>query len=282
MKKFLTVAIILLTTIFAGCKQQEPELNFQDLEAKYNAQIGVYVLDTNDGREIAYKADDRFAYCSTHKFLSVGALLKRKSLDELNELIKYSAEEILPYSAITKAHVDDGLTVAEICEAALRISDNTAANLVIEELGGIDAFRDSLRAIGDDVTEPARLEPDMNIYSPGNFDDTSTPRQLAKDLQVYLLGDVLSDDKKVLLSYWMSDNAITDDLIKLGVPKDWKVLDKSGTGINYGTRNDIGLVCPPNRKPIVVAIMTRRNEENALFDDAIVAEVSKMIFSALQ
>ena len=281
MKKFFIAAII-LTTIFAGCKQQESELNFQALEAKYNAQIGVYVLNTNDGREIAYKADERFAYCSTHKFLSVGALLQRKSLEELNELRIYSADEILPYSAITKANVDKGLTVAEICEAALRISDNTAANLVIEELGGIDAFRASLRAIGDNVTEPARLEVDLNIYDPDSPDDTSTPRQLAKDLQTYLLGDVLREDKKILLMTWMSDNAITDELIKASVPKDWKVVDKSGTGINYGTCNDIAVVFPPEGKPIVVAIMTRRNEASARFDSALVADVARMIFTAPQ
>ena len=279
MKKFLILALALLM-LSAGCKQETPELNFGALEAKYNAQIGVYVLDTNDDSEIAYNADERFAYCSAHKFLTVGALLQRKSLDELNELIKYSAEEILPYSAITKAHVDDGLTVAEICEAALRISDNTAANLVIEELGGIDAFRESLRAIGDDVTEPARLEPELNIYKPDSLDDTSTPRQLAKDLQMYLLGDVLRDDKKILLMTWMSDNSITDDLIKAGVPKDWKVVDKSGLGINYGTRNDVAVVFPPDRKPIVVAIMTRRNEESARYDNTLVADVARMIFSA--
>jgi len=282
MKNFLIAAIIIITTIFAGCKQQEPELNFQALEAKYNAQIGVYVLDTNDGREIAYKADERFAYCATHTIFSVGALLQRKSFDELNELRIYSAEELLPYSAITKVHVNDGLTVAEICEAALRLSDKTAANLVLEELGGIDAFRASLRAIGDDVTEPARLELDMNIFNPDSLDDTSTPRQLAKDLQMYLLGDVLREDKKILLTEWLSENSINDELIEVGVPKDWKVVDKNGTGINYGTCNDIGVVFPPNRKPIVIAILTRRNEENARFDDTLVGEVAKIIFSALK
>ena len=174
------------------------------------------------------------------------------------------------------------MTVAEICESALRVSDNTAANLVIEELGGVDAFRESLRAIGDDVTKPARLELDLNAFTPGNTDDTSTPRQLANDLKLYLLGDVLDEEKKSLLATWLSDNAITDKLIKAGVPKDWKVLDKSGAGIDYGTRNDIAVVYPPNRKPIIIAIMTRRNEANALFDDALIADVAKMIFNALQ
>ena len=281
MKKFLILLIALLS-LLSGCNRQSTDLNFSELETKYDARIGVYILDTNDNREIAYKADERFAYCSTHKVLSVGALLQRKSLDELDERRTYSAEEILLHSPITQAHIDDGMTVAEICEAALRVSDNTAANLVIEELGGVDAFRESLRAIGDDVTKPARLELDLNAFTPGNTDDTSTPRQLANDLKFYLLGDVLDEEKKSLLATWLSDNAITDKLIKAGVPKDWKVLDKSGAGIDYGTRNDIAVVYPPNRKPIVIAIMTRRNEANALFDDALIAEVAKMIFNALQ
>lgn len=279
MKKLLIVAIILLTFL-TGCKTRTADLNFRELETKYNAQIGVYVRDTNDDSEIAYNADERFAYCSTHKFLSVGALLQRKNLDELDKRIFFSAEEILPFSAITKAHVDSGLTLAEICEAALRISDNTAANLVLEELGGVAAFRESLRAIGDDVTEPARLELELNIFSPDSIEDTSTPRQLANDLELYLLGDILSDEKKSLLAKWMSDNAITDDLIKAGVPQDWKVLDKSGAGINYGTRNDVAIIFPPNKKPIVVAIMTRRNEESARFDNALIEEIARMIFTS--
>ena len=281
MKKFLIAALILMTFL-SGCKTRTNDLNFRELEDKYNARIGVYVLDTNDNREISYNADERFAYCSTHKFLSAALILQRKSRDELNERKFFSAAEIVPYSPITQAHVADGMTLAEICEAALRVSDNTAANLMLAELGGVDTFKRSLRELGDDVTEPARLEPELNIFAPDSLDDTSTPRQLAKDLELFLLGDALSDDKKILLTTWMSDNTLTDGLIKRGVPDGWQVLDKSGGGINYGTRNDVALVCPPNRKPIVVAIMTRRNEASANFDNALVADVARKIFSARQ
>ena len=117
----------------------------------------------------------------------------------------------------------------------------------------------------------------MNIFSPDSIDDTSTPRQLAKDLEIYLLSDLLSDDKKFLLTTWMSDNALTDELIRAGVPKDWRVLDKSGNG-NFGTRNDIAVVYPPNRKPIIIAIMTRRNEPDAKFDNALIADIARKIF----
>ena len=280
MKKFLFIVLAMM--IFAAtCNGKPSDLNFRELEEKYDAQIGVYVFDTNDGGEIAYNADKRFAYCSTHKFLSVGALLQKKNLNELDTLKIFSTGEIVPYSPITQEHVDSGLTLAEICEASLRVSDNTAANLVLEELGGVEAFKASLRAIGDEVTEPARLEPELNIFAPDDISDTSTPRQLAKDLELYLLGDLLSDDKKILLATWLSGNAITDELIKAGVPKSWKVFDKSGTG-NYGTRNDVAIVCPPTGKPIVVAIMTRRNEADAKFERNLIAEVTRMIFNSRQ
>ena len=277
MKKFLIVLTAMLIIFTVNTAQA---VTFRELEKKYDAQIGVYVFDTNTRREISYHADKRFAYCSTHKVLSVAALLKLKTLDELNERKFFSEEEILSYAPITKNHVADGMTLAEICEAAVRVSDNTAANLILRELGGVENFKASLREIGDNVTEPARLEPEMNIFSPDSIDDTSTPRQLAKDLEIYLLRDLLSDDKKFLLATWMSDNAVTDELIRAGVPKDWRVLDKSGSG-NYGTRNDIAVVYPPNRKPIIIAIMTRRNKPDAKFDNALIADAAKIVTARL-
>ena len=277
MKKFLFIVLAVMIFVVAG-EGESSDLNFRELEEKYDAQIGIYVLDTNDGSEIAYNADKRFAYCSTHKFLSVGALLRRKSLGELDERKIFTAEEIVPHSPITQENVGGGLTLAEICEASLRVSDNTAANLVLKELGGVEGFKATLREIGDDVTEPARLEPELNIFAPDDIRDTTTPRQIAHDLERYLLGVLLSDEKKFLLATWLSDNAITDELIKAGVPQGWKVLDKSGTG-NFGTRNDVAIVCPPNRKPIVVAIMTRRNEADAEFARDLIAEVTRMIFA---
>lgn len=151
--------------------------------------------------------------------------------------------------------------------------------MILKELGGVENFKAALRELGDDITEPARLEPELNFFD--SVKDTSTSRQMAKDWELYLLSDFLSDDKKILLATWMSDNAVTDELIKAGVPDGWKVLDKSGNG-TYGTRNDIAVVCPPNRKPIVIAIMTRRNQPDAKFDNALVADAAKIIFSRLK
>lgn len=270
----LTLAIIFFPAI---CAAQSKD--FSALEEKYNSVIGVYAIDTENNKTIEYNADLRFAYCSTHKVFTVAELLRKKSLDELRKIKHYKDEDILSYAPITKNHVADGMTWEEICQAALRVSDNTAANLILEEIGGINAFRKFLRRIGDNVTFPVRDEPALNFFAPNDIRDTSTPRQMALNLKKYILGNELSNKKKKLLIDWMSNNSITDTLIKAGVPKNYSVTDKSGSGANYATRNDIAVIYPPNHKPIVIAIMTRSKNVDAQFDDALIADITKIIFN---
>ena len=193
------IFILILAIIFCQkiCAAQSE--NFSKLEEKYNSVIGVYAVDTETKRTIEYNADLRFAYCSTHKVFTVAELLRRKSLNELQQIKYYKDEDILSYAPITKNHVADGMTWAEICQAALKVSDNTAANLILEEIGGVKNFRKSLRRIGDKITFPARNEPELNFFALDDILDTSTPRQMALDLQKYILGDLLCKDKKNLL-----------------------------------------------------------------------------------
>lgn len=270
----LTLAIIFFPAI---CAAQSKD--FSALEEKYNSVIGVYAIDTENNKTIEYNADLRFAYCSTHKVFTVAELLRQKSLDELQKIKHFRAEDILSYAPITKNHVADGMTWEEICQAALRVSDNTAANLILEEIGGVKAFRKFLRRIGDKITFPAHNEPELNFFAPNDIRDTSTPRQMALNLKKYILGNELSNKKKKLLIDWMSNNSITDTLIKAGVPKNYSVTDKSGSGANYATRNDIAVIYTPNHKPVVIAIMTRSKNVDAQFDDALIADITKIIFN---
>ena len=281
MKKFyLAFAIFFSVIIFAGQVQAETKLNLAELEKKYDAVIGFYAVDMESGKKFSYKANERFSYCSTHKVFTVAELLRQKNISDLEEVKNFSAEDILSYAPITKEHVADGMTLAEICSASIRWSDNTAANLILQEIGGVENFAAALRKIGDKVTKPARYEPELNLFDAVKNRDTSTPKQMVKNLQVYILGDILSDEKKNLLVDWMSENSITDSLIKAGTPTGWKVIDKSGSG-DYGARNDIAVIYPPNRKPIVMAIMSRRMEKNSKFDDHLIAETAEKIFKNL-
>lgn len=254
---------------------------FTTIESEYDARVGVYAIDTGSDQTIDYRSEERFAFASTYKALAAALVLKQNTMEELEEVITYTEDDLVSYSPITEKHVDTGMTLAELSEAAVRTSDNTAGNLLFEELGGPEQFRQSLREIGDDVTQSDRYETALNEFIPGNTRDTSTPVALATSLQGFAVGDLLTDDKRARLLDWMKGNATGDTLIRAGAPEGWTVADKSGAG-RYGTRNDIAVVWPPDREPIILAIMTRHDTEDAEYDDALIAEVAEATLNALK
>lgn len=254
---------------------------FATIESEYDARVGVYAIDTGSDQTIDYRSEERFAFASTYKALAAALVLKQNTMEELEEVITYTEDDLVSYSPITEKHVDTGMTLAELSEAAVRTSDNTAGNLLFEELGGPEQFQQSLREIGDDVTQSDRYETALNEFTPGNTRDTSTPVALATSLQGFAVGDLLTDDKRERLLDWMQGNATGDTLIRAGAPEGWTVADKSGAG-RYGTRNDIAVVWPPDREPIILAVMTRHDTEDADYDDALIAEVAEATLNALK
>ncbi len=294
----LFISLMLLTTLTAcanadsktdassdtGKKSKQrisKDEKFAQLENEFDARIGVYAIDTGTKQTVAYHPNERFAYTSTFKVLAAAILLKQNDIQELERVIPYTKDDLVTYSPVTEKHVDDGMTLLEISEAAIRKSDNTAGNLLLEAIGGPDKFEQALRNIGDDVTQPERYETELNEFKPGNKRDTSTPKAMAANLKKVALSDFLSKNKRELLIDWMKGNATGDALIRAGAPEGWKVGDKSGAG-SYGTRNDIAIVWPPNREPIVIAVMSRHNKEDAEYDDALVAKAAEITLNALQ
>ncbi|WHZ02884.1 class A beta-lactamase [Neobacillus sp. YX16] len=254
---------------------------FAELESKFDARLGVYAIDTSTNRTVSYRPNERFAYASTYKALAAGALLQHYSIDQLDELVTYKSEDIVSYSPVTELHVDTGMTLWEVIEAAVRYSDNTAGNLLLEKLGGPEGFETTLRQIGDNVTQVDRYEPDLNSAVPGDKRDTSTPKSLATSLQAFAVSDFLPTEKRKILTDWMRGNTTGDALIRAGAPTGWEVDDKSGAG-SYGTRNDIAIVWPPNRAPIVIAVLSSRSTQNAAYDNALVAEAAKVALNVLK
>ncbi|MGX9134176.1 class A beta-lactamase [Rummeliibacillus sp. JY-2-4R] len=254
---------------------------FADLESKFDTRLGVYAIDTGSKRKVAYRPNERFAYASTYKALAAGALLQRYSIDQLDDLITYNSGDIVSYSPVTQLHTDTGMTLREVMEAAVRYSDNTAGNLLLKKLEGPEGFETALRKIGDHVTQVDRYETDLNSAVPGDKRDTSTPKALANDLKAFAVDNVLPTDKRKILADWMSGNATGDALIRAGAPTGWEVDDKSGAG-SYGTRNDIAIVWPPNRAPIVIAVLSSRDTQNATYDNTLIAEAAKVALNALK
>lgn len=254
---------------------------FVQLEKKYDARLGVYAIDTGTNQTITYRSNERFAYASTFKALAAGVLLQQNSIEQLDKVIAYTKNDLVEYSPITEKHVDTGMTLGELAEAAVRFSDNTAGNLLLKELDGPKGFEKALRQIGDQITHADRFETELNEAAPGDIRDTSTPQALADNLKAYTVGNALPADKRKVLTDWMRGNATGDKLIRAGVPKDWEVADKSGAG-GYGTRNDIAIVWPPNRAPIIIAVLSSRDKKDAAYHNELISEAAKVAMKALQ
>ncbi|MBK5347326.1 class A beta-lactamase [Bacillus sp. TH44] len=255
--------------------------SFAKLEKEYDAKLGIYALDTGTNQTVAYHSDDRFAFASTSKSLAVGALLRKNSLEALDQRITYTHEDLSNYNPITEKHVDTGMTLKELADASVRYSDSTAHNLILKQLGGPSEFEKILREMGDTVTTSERFEPELNEVHPGETHDTSTPDAIAKTLQSFTLGTALPIEKRELLVDWMKRNTTGDKLIRAGVPKGWEVADKTGAG-SYGTRNDIAIIWPPNKKPIVLAILSNHDKEDAKYDDKLIADATKVVLNTLK
>ncbi|MCC2463800.1 class A beta-lactamase Bla1 [Bacillus mobilis] len=255
--------------------------DFSQLEKKFDARLGVYAIDTGTNQTIAYRPNERFAFASTYKALAAGVLLQKNSTDKLNEVITYTKEDLVEYSPVTEKHVDTGMTLGEIAEAAVRYSDNTAGNILFHKIGGPKGYEKALRQMGDRVTMSDRFETELNEAIPGDNRDTSTAKAIATNLKDFTVGNALPDDKRNILTDWMRGNATGDKLIRAGVPTDWIVGDKSGAG-SYGTRNDIAIVWPPNRAPIIIAILSSKDEKEATYDNQLIAEAAEVIVNALR
>ncbi|MFK3671459.1 class A beta-lactamase [Leifsonia aquatica] len=254
---------------------------FAELERTHGATLGVTAIDTGSGRTVAYRGGERFPFASSNKTFIAAALLGRSSDADLDQVVHYTSADLLDYAPITSRFVDTGMTVRELIDAMLRFSDNTAANLLVARLGGPAAVEQWLRGIGDRTTNVDRIEPDLNEALPGDARDTTTPAQFASDLRAVLLGSALETTDRTLLRNTMLDNTTGDDTIRAGVDPAWPVADKTGTG-EYGVRDDIAVVYPAGRAPIVVVTLSRKATPDATPDNALLAAATKTAVAALR
>jgi beta-lactamase class A len=236
----------------AGADVQAP---IDALERELGGRIGLAALDTRDGKRLAHRADERFALCSTFKWTLGAAVLARREHEPaiLAQRVSYSAKDLVHYSPVTEVHVKEGsMAVAELCAAAVEISDNTAANLLLKLIGGPAALTRYLRSIGDSTTRLDRNEPALNTNLPGDRRDTTTPAAMLATMQAILLGNILSAASREQLLGWLKGSQTGRARLRAGLPYGWVVGDKTGTGDN-GAANDVAIVWPPQRPPILIA-----------------------------
>lgn len=261
--------------------EQSSELDA--LEQKSKGRLGVAIL-LPSGRGITHRGDERFPMCSTFKFLAAALVLQRvdQGKEHLGRSIAFSKSDLVPYSPITEKHTGSSTTgaatmnVAELCEAAVTLSDNTAANLLLASFGGPPAITAFARSIGDPMTRLDRNETSLNESTPGDPRDTTTPNAMLGNLERILLGNILKPASSDQLTQWLLACQTSAAKFRAGLPKDWKVADKTGSG-DHGSNNDIGILYPPSGKPILVASYLTETSLSTDERNAIHAEVARAI-----
>ncbi|MEJ2864270.1 class A beta-lactamase [Actinomycetospora flava] len=280
-------------TVLAGCARSEPPpppsttlseppMALAGLEQRSGRRIRLLALDTGGGRALAHRADERALMCSTAKVLIVAAVLDRARREPglLDRTIRWSRADLLDHAPTTARFVESGMTVAALCEAAIVVSDNTAANLLTGVVGGPAATTAFVRTLGDTTTRLDRLEPELNETAPGDERDTTTPAAMVADLRALVLGDALDPAGRDRLTGWMVGATTGTEQIRAGLPRDWHVGDKTGSGAQ-GENNDVAVVWPPGRAPWVIAVFTTPSDPTSTNGRATIADATRIATAAL-
>ncbi|MFA1545248.1 class A beta-lactamase [Actinomadura chokoriensis] len=265
--------------------QAEVTKQLTRLERTRQARIGAYAIDTGTGRTVSHRADERFAFASTFKAMACGAVLRKARQDApglLDQVVRYTKDDLVDYSPVTEKRVDTGMTVADLCHAAVTQSDNTAGNLVLKQIGGPAGLTAFFRSLGDAVSRSDRWETALNDWKPGEERDTTAPRRWAEDLRELTVGDALAPADRRRLIGWMKATVTGDARIRAGLPKSWTVGDKTGTGGTYGTANDIAIAYPASGgAPLIIVVTANKQAPDAEADDKAVARTAGILAHAL-
>jgi beta-lactamase class A len=255
-RNFLAVAAFTVPSVLYAGPRRFGKLPaaFALLEETNGGRLGVAVLDTATGERSGYRADERFPMCSTFKFLLASAVLHRVDVhkETLNRPVAIPSKPLLFNSPLTELHAGGPMSVEALCHAVLTQSDNTAANLLLETIGGPAGITDFARALGDRVTRLDRIELFLNESLAGDLRDTTSPTAMAGNLKSVLLGNVLSQRSREKLTLWMEANLTGLERLRAKLPAGWRVADKTGANGEH-TSNDIAVFWPTGKPPIVVA-----------------------------
>lgn len=241
-------------------------------EHDLHAYVGYFVLDTESQKSWYYHADDQFLLTSTFKVLACGDLLRQQEEGRLSieQQVIIHRHDVLSYAPVTKRFVDRSMSFAQLCQAGIQSSDNTAGNLILQKIGGPQALTRYVRTLGDNDTRLDRTEPSLNIGAYGDQRDTTTPKAMVFTLDRLLLGGALNADSRHQLLSWMKGNKVTGTLLRAGLPSHWEIADKSGSG-NDGARGVIAVIWPPQHAPVLVVFFMRGSHAPLARLDAAIA-----------
>lgn len=258
-------------------------ISWRQIEAESQGRLGVAILDTATGHFDGCRLDEPFAMCSTFKWLAAAYVLHRvdQGQEQLSRRIRYGREVLLPNSPLTQLHAEgDGMTLAELCEAAITVSDNAAGNLILDTFGGPTGLTSYVSRLGDKVTRLDRWETELNEAVPGDLRDTTTPRAMAQLLKQALVDNALSPTSRAQLLQWMEATRSNLKRLRANLPEGWRLGSKTGTG-QRGSTNDVGVFLPPGRAPIVLTVYITDSNAELAVREGVIAKVARMVTSSL-
>jgi beta-lactamase class A len=264
--------------IWPALGQERPEM-LTTYERETGGRIGLYAENLATGVKIGWRAEERYVMCSTFKASLAALVLARidRGEDRLENVIGYGPEDLLPYAPVARQNLAQGaMSVEEMCKGAVELSDNTCANLLLARAGGPAALTAFWRSTGDAVTRLDHNEPELNRSPPGNPNDTTTPAAMAGNLRSFLLGEVLSQGSRERLTRWMIDCKTGDNRLRAGLPKDWRVGDKTGNN-GKDASGDIAIAWPASGGPILVCAYTQGGSPTAPQLESVYAEIGRMV-----
>jgi beta-lactamase class A len=248
-------------------------------ERETGGRIGLYAENLVTGRKIVWRAEERFVMCSTFKASLAAFVLARadRGEEQLDAMIPFGADDLQDYAPVARQNLAKGaMSVAQMCEGAVELSDNTCANLLLARLGGPAALTAFWRSIGDTVSRLDHNEPELNRSPPGDPHDTTTPAAMAGNLQRFLLGKVLSPDSRERLTRWMLDCKTGGKRLRAGLPKDWKIGDKTGNN-GKDASGDIAVAWPKPDVAVLICAYTQAGSPAAAQLDTLFAEIGRMV-----
>ncbi|GAA0828532.1 class A beta-lactamase [Streptosporangium amethystogenes subsp. fukuiense] len=255
------------------------------LEASFKGRIGAYAVDTATGKTVTYRAGESFPMLSTFKAIAAAAVLHRARTSEpglMDKVVRWTAAEVKDNSPVTKDHVKDGMTVAQLCEAAITRSDNTAGNMLLRQLGGPAGLTGYFRTLKDPISRLDRWETELNDWNPKERRDTTTPAAMGRDLRAVTAGTALDAKDRARLNNWLIANRTGDARIRAGLPKTWKVGDKTGTTSQYAGANDVAIVWPgTSAAPVIMSIYTNGRAADAVADNKVIADTATILARGL-
>jgi len=251
----------------------------KNAENELDARIGLAVHDLETEQRWEYKADERFPLSSTFKTLACANVLHNVDMgqEKIDRVVRFSKSNLVTYSPVTENQVGKkGMSLEALCQATLSTSDNSAANFILQAIGGPQSLTQFLRSIGDDKTRLDRWETELNEAKPKDKRDTTTPIAMIATLEKLVLGKALSTESRQKLQSWLKANEVGDALFRKGVPSDWIIADRTGAG-GYGSRAITAVMWPPGRKAIVAALYITETDASFEDRDAVIAKIGTEI-----